>query len=60
MLSDNMRVHSWELIEMPNAVRELTGKIYWKMGNRHYVCHLFVMKTLQLAWQGIIFLDNPK
>lgn len=34
--SDDTRVRSCEPTEVPNAVRELTGKIYWKMGNRYY------------------------
>lgn len=58
MLSANGRAHSCELIEKRSQGTNREDLL--EKGKHTMPCHLFAMKTRQLAWQGIIFLDNPK
>lgn len=58
MLNADGRAHSCKLIEKRS---QGTNQEDLLEKEKHTMpCHLFAMKTRQLAWQGIIFLDNPK
>lgn len=50
-LSDNTRICSCELIEVSYTVRELTGKIFWKMRNGYYaapfICYEKLLAVLE-------------